>query len=279
MPASSASIEEWRDWTPERTSLKAVENVGVEPENDRANLQEPVAHNPVDDADTSMETDPLKQDNKQQTERKRKSVSKVRDYPPSSRKKRNSDEVSELYKIESDTIDTIAPILCVSSGSPKKTPKFVIAVALGKEIVTEQWLVQCHCESMLLDHTQFISKDEEREREWNFDLQTAIKKGKQGMSDRLEGAKVYYTRQLKMDLRRMAVILGADDQGVSLPIEKDGRNVVIIGVNSDPEAASVKELGYQLYTRGLLILGTLRGVLDLDLDEFLIELPIKSQDA
>ncbi len=86
-----------------------------------------------------------------------------------------------------------ANILCVSSGPLEKTPKFVIAFGLGKGIVTEQWLVQCHRENKLLDHTSFMPQDEEHEREWRFDLRTAIDKGKQGMSDLLESVKIHFT--------------------------------------------------------------------------------------
>lgn len=55
-----------------------------------------------------------------------------------------------FYELGSEVVDNVAEadILCVSNISAKtelkKTPKLLLAVILGKSIVTERWIVDCH---------------------------------------------------------------------------------------------------------------------------------------
>jgi hypothetical protein len=178
-----------------------------------------------------------------------------------------------------------ADVLCVSSGALKKTTNFVTAVALGKYVVDERWLVESHRKHTLLDPEAFIPQDTEHEREWDFNLKAAIARGKSGLSDLLDATSVYFTRQLEIDLgtnfkdfHRIAEILGADDRGVDLPTETStGERIVIIGVEDDPQAPIVRGLGLKLHQKDLLVMGALRGQVDLESDDFVIEAPIKSE--
>jgi hypothetical protein len=178
-----------------------------------------------------------------------------------------------------------ADILCVSGGALKKTTKFVTAIALGKYVIDERWLVESHRKQTLLDPEAFIPKDAEHEREWDFDLKSAIERGRGGLSGLLDATCVYFTRQLEIDLganfkdfSRIAQLLGADDMGVSLPTEASTEEtVVVIGVDNDPQAPTVRGLGFRLHQKDLLVMGVLRGRIDLQSDDFVVEAPIKSE--
>ena len=178
-----------------------------------------------------------------------------------------------------------ADILCVSSGALKKTTKFISAVASGKNVVDERWLVESHRKGVLLDQDAFVPKDTEHEREWGFDLKVAIERGKAGLIDLLDNVPIYFTRQLELDLGRnfkdfckIAEMLGAVSMGVTLPTTPSmGETTVVIGVDNDPQAPEVRMLGLRLRQRDLLVLGVLRGVVDLESDEFVIEALIKSE--
>jgi hypothetical protein len=178
-----------------------------------------------------------------------------------------------------------ADILCVSGGALKKTTKFVTAIALGKYVVDERWLVESHRKQTLLDPEAFIPKDAEHEREWDFNLKSAIERGRGGLNGLLDATCVYFTRQLEIDLvvnfkdfSRTAQLLGADDMGVSVPTEASTEEtMVVIGVDNDPQAPVIRGLGFRLYQKDLLVMGVLRGRIDLYSDDFVIEAPIKSE--
>ena len=146
----------------------------------------------------------------------------------------------------------------LSSGALKKTTKFVSAVALGKDVVDERWLVESHRKSAPLDLQAFVPKDAEHEREWGFDLKAAIERGREGLRILLDATQVYFTRQLEIDLDgnfkdfcKIAKMLGrADSMGVTLPTETNTEEtIVVIGVDNDPQAPNVRVLGLVLHQR------------------------------
>ena len=178
-----------------------------------------------------------------------------------------------------------ADILCVSSGALKKTTKFITAVALGKDVVDDRWLVESHRKSALLNAEAFVPKDADHEREWGFDLRAAVERGRQGLSDLLDATHLYFTRQLEIDLGgnfkdfcKIAKMLGADSMGVTLPTEiNTEETTIVIGVDNDPQAPNVRALGLVLYQRDLLVMGVLRGVIDLESEEFKLEVPVETE--
>ena len=91
-----------------------------------------------------------------------------------------------------------ANILCIGKPPLKKTLKFVLSIALGKDIVTEDWLVQSHKKKGLLDVEDFLPADTTREDEWEFCLKDAVERGKSGqLNSLMKGTQVFLTQQLK----------------------------------------------------------------------------------
>jgi hypothetical protein len=137
----------------------------------------------------------------------------------------------------------------------------------------------------LFDPITFIPKDPEHEREWGFDLKAAIVRGRSGLGSLLGATPFYFTRQLKIDLGanfkdfcKIAEVLGAKDMGINLPRNgSTGEMVVVIGVDNDPQAPILRGLGVRLHQKDLLVMGVLRGRIDLESNDFVIEAPIKSE--
>src|SRR5262249_11065626 len=63
-------------------------------------------------------------------------------------------------------LDTVGPqvdYLCVGDGALKTTSKILKAVALGKPIISDQWVRECLKRDVILDPSKFFAEDEEAE--------------------------------------------------------------------------------------------------------------------
>jgi len=98
---------------------------------------------------------------------------------------KKTNTMESFYKLGGEVVDNVAEadILCVPNISAKtelkKTPKLLLAVILGKAIVTERWIVDCHRTGQQTrkfpDPASYIPLDTERERSWKFNLKAALK--------------------------------------------------------------------------------------------------------
>ncbi|EXJ83115.1 hypothetical protein A1O1_06734 [Capronia coronata CBS 617.96] len=185
-----------------------------------------------------------------------------------------------------------ATVLVIGDGPLKKTGKFIMAVAMGLQVVTKQWILTSIEKRQFQDIREFIPNDPSREREWGFGLEQAIAQGKQGLTHLLAGTTVIFTRQLKTDLGKslerelsqVATILGAEAVKHRLPALKDkgnyqGNELLIIGAPHDPQGAHVGRLGHKLFSKDILTMGALRGEIDRDSGEFSLEVPLKAEES
>lgn len=196
--------------------------------------------------------------------------------------------ISELGgKVTKDI--TKADILCIPDKEGlKKTSKLVLAVVLGKIIVTESWIVQCARENNFLQVEKYQPKDKAKEKEWGVALPAALNRRRCEGADLeklFKGYKVYLTRQLQDQLARtnnldgfleIATCMGASSVIRRLPL-KDGLNKIVLGVAGDFDAVAVGKLGLCLYDKDLLVMSALRGRREDDKEEFKIEVPVKEE--
>lgn len=174
-----------------------------------------------------------------------------------------------------------ANFFCVGSRGLKKTAKFILAVALGRRIVTEKWLVDSATKGQFLDPWAYVPKDAAREQEWGFSLEEALRRD--GQADErtglLEGKEVYFTTGLKKELgqnykeyREIALAIGASEAKPGLPrgLERSNDLWIIVGQQDDADAGKVSKLGKKLFSKDLLPLSVLRGVVDTESDEFAV---------
>ncbi|KAL2403961.1 hypothetical protein ABEF95_004601 [Exophiala dermatitidis] len=183
-----------------------------------------------------------------------------------------------------------ATVLVVGAGPLKKTGKLIMAVALGLDVVTEQWIIESVDKGRLINVRKFLPDDPTREQQWDFNLKQALARGKQGLTCLLAGTTVCFTKQLKTDLgsldrelSQIATILGAEAVKHRLPALKDKdklseNELLIIGVPNDPQRAHVGRLGHKLFNKDILTMAALRGQIETACSEFILEVPVKAED-
>ncbi|EXJ57797.1 uncharacterized protein A1O5_12355 [Cladophialophora psammophila CBS 110553] len=184
-----------------------------------------------------------------------------------------------------------AAILCIPEGTPKKTGKLIMAVAMGMDIVTEKWFVDAHRLGRFPPLEEYLPLDRSREGQWGLNPKEAVRRGKNGLTHLLSWMTVFLTKQLRTDLgnlerkiSQIATILGADAVKHRLPALKDkGKfseaGVLIIGVPGDPQGAHIGRLGLKLFHKDILTMAALRGRVERESADFKIEVPIKDEDG
>ena len=179
-----------------------------------------------------------------------------------------------------------ADMLCVVDGQLKKSEAFLVAIAQGADIVTEEWVIEAHRIKKFPDRSKFMPNAKAHEQAWGFRLNEAIQRGKKGLTGLLSGTTVYITAQFKTDMgntcyqgiKNVATALGAE---AVKPVPKNGRTVqkaLAIGVAEDIGACEVGRLGMRIYDKELLTSAVLKGHLDLDSNEYSIAIPVKEED-
>ncbi|GAO52278.1 hypothetical protein SAICODRAFT_26429 [Saitoella complicata NRRL Y-17804] len=189
---------------------------------------------------------------------------------------------SSAAKIVDDISAAASTHLVVGGDGLKRTSKLVVAIALGKPVVHENWLRESAKAGHLLDITSFLARDEERERDWACDLSRAAGKPRTVLDEHT----VYFTPALLKSLKAsgaeggvVQIIKAAGGTSVRKPPAKSqnpSENELMLGSEKDDEDVKTwNEHGWTLYRQELVILGVLRGKLELENDEFVI----KSGDA
>lgn len=169
-------------------------------------------------------------------------------------------------------------MLCVGKGGLKKTGKFILAVMLGKEVITDDWVIDSAKKGKLQEIGQYIARDEEREQEWGVDLEQAIKRGKQGLRV-LQDWTVVFTPSAKKEVGKSGlselheIVTFAGAKSVSGSIPKKGPEdmplTLVIGTQEDINTPALQT--WKVYARDILSLSVLRGNLDIDSEEFLVD--------
>lgn len=183
-----------------------------------------------------------------------------------------------------------ADILCVPTGGLMKTPKLILAITLGKSIVTEEWIRDTHRQSAFPDPATYLPKDKAKEREWGFCLAEAVKRNRNLIRENsklLKGWNVYITPQLQKklsdllnDFREIASAMGAEKVYMRIPsVKARTSQVLVLGDDNDLDAIAVGNLGHILYTKDILTSAALRCELEIDSNEFKLEFPIKMEDS
>ncbi|KAL2053951.1 hypothetical protein ABVK25_005880 [Lepraria finkii] len=125
---------------------------------------------------------------------------------------------------------------------------------------------------------QYLARDREREEEWGINLEAAIERGKQGLKV-LQDWTVIFTASAKKeigksgfsDLKEIAISSGAKTVSGALPKKgpEEVSPTLIIGTQEDT-GSSVLD-AWKVFTRDIISLSVLRGNLDTDSEEFLIQ--------
>jgi hypothetical protein len=169
-------------------------------------------------------------------------------------------------------------VLCVGKGDLKKTSNLVMAVLHGKQIITDDWVVQSVTEGELLDIHDYLARDPTREAEWGTNLSEAIQRGKENVKPLLDST-IHFTTTAKKELgkgfaelKEIALLAGSKSVHASLPktSNKGAPSTIIIAAHNDTDLAALEEGGWRSFSKDIITLSVLRGWLDAGNDEFLM---------
>lgn len=171
-------------------------------------------------------------------------------------------------------------VLCVGKGELKKTSKLIMAIMLGKELITDEWVTESARCNKLQMMEEYLAQDPEREDEWGFNIREAVKRGRQGLKI-LQDWTVIFTASARKevgksgfsDLKEIATYAGAKSILTTLPRKppEELPFTLIIGTVEDVDSPTLGK--WKSYTRDIIGLSILRGRLEIDSEEFLIQKP------
>ena len=178
-------------------------------------------------------------------------------------------------------------ILCVGK-ELKKTSKLILAVLLGKDIVTDSWVTDSVKGSDLLSVVPYMARDPKKEAEWDITLDEAIYRGKQGLKV-LQDQTVIFTPSAKKELgktgfdelKEIVKCAGASAVSSALPKKspKDTSSTLVVATHNSSEMAELQRLGWRAFVKDIISLSVLRGKLDLESDEFLIQIQEQKKES
>ena len=167
-------------------------------------------------------------------------------------------------------------VLCVGKEF-KKTSKLILAVLLGKDIITDSWVTDSIKGNHLLSVVTYMPRDFKKEADWGFTLDEAIGRGKRGLKV-LEDQTIAFTSSVKKELGKSGfdelkeIVKYAGGVSSALPKKtpEETSSTLVIATHDSPEVAQLQKLGWRVYVRDIISLSILRGKLDLESDEFLL---------
>jgi hypothetical protein len=147
-----------------------------------------------------------------------------------------------------------------------------LAVALGKQILSDDWAIQSAEGNLLLDPAQFIARDADKETEWNLPANWSSGWPRTNL---LNDNDVLITPQLKKkygqgykDIEKIIKTLGASKiTSSSAGVRNfDGSpTTIVLGLAAeDNDSINITAKGFACYDKDVLPISILRGRLSLD---------------
>jgi hypothetical protein len=160
----------------------------------------------------------------------------------------------------------------------RKSNSLLKAIALGKHIVTDEWAEESLAADHLLDPSIFVPSDPIHEEQWGFKMSNAVCRPR---IELLKGKTIYLSPALKKEYG------GEGFKAIEDIIKKCGATRVISGAAKDlptcentiflvsslqdSDASLLRKKGRRCYSKELISISVLRGMIDLDSHEFRLE--------
>ncbi|KAI9708207.1 MAG: hypothetical protein M1820_004161 [Bogoriella megaspora] len=168
-------------------------------------------------------------------------------------------------------------LLCIGRGEVRKSVSLLMAIALGKPIVDDNWGTKSVKAGYLLEPTDFTPSDPPREKDWGFNMADAVGKPR---NELFANKTIYFTPALKKEYgpsgcKEMEDILkacGAPSGILTCPgkdLEDDDSVIpLVVADRKDTDATFLHNAGRACYHKNLISISVLRGTLDLESEEF-----------
>ena len=172
-------------------------------------------------------------------------------------------------------------ILCVGKEAElKRTSNLVLAVLNGKDVITDTWISESVNAKVLLDVEQYKATDPSREDEWGTTLTDAIARGKEGLQPFVNWS-FCFTQAVKTelgkgltDVKNICLQGGAKSIQATLPRkgpQDPGRTIMVASNGDDKDVGILQQNGWKVYSKDIITLSILRGSLQLESEEFVIQ--------
>ncbi|KAL8659937.1 MAG: hypothetical protein Q9226_000159 [Calogaya cf. arnoldii] len=169
-------------------------------------------------------------------------------------------------------------VLCTGTGEIKRTSKLLLATLKGKEVVTDQWIIQSAEQNQLLNTAGFVPEDKKRKQEWGTTLSDAIQRGREGLKP-FEGWTINFTPSAKKELgsswselKDICLVAGATAVQAMVPRKslEETDSTIVIAASNEADQATLEERGWRIFNKDIITFSALRGGIDADSEEFLI---------
>ncbi|KAL8810205.1 MAG: hypothetical protein Q9223_002591 [Gallowayella weberi] len=169
-------------------------------------------------------------------------------------------------------------VLCTGKDELKRTFKLMLAILMGKEVVTDEWVIQGTKANKILDTSDFVPEDAARESEWGTSLSDAIDRGRRGLKP-LEGWTVNFTPSAKKELgkswselKEICSVAGATAILAMVPRKSpaNSEKTILIAATNEADRETLEERGWKIFTKDIITFSVLRGKVDLLSDEFVM---------
>lgn len=172
-------------------------------------------------------------------------------------------------------------ILCVGKEAElKRTSNLVLAVLNGKDVITDNWASESVNAKVLLDLEQYKAADPSREDEWGTSLTDAIARGKEGLRPFVDWS-FCFTPAVRTelgkglaDLKSICLKGGAKSVQDTLPRkgpQQPCRTIMVARNSDDKDFQNLHRNGWKVYSKDIITLSILRGSLQLESEEFVIQ--------
>ncbi|MCJ1234995.1 hypothetical protein MMC14_002959 [Varicellaria rhodocarpa] len=168
----------------------------------------------------------------------------------------------------------------------KKTANLILAVAMGKPIISDVWARKSAQQRLLLNPMKYLARDPEQEAQWGINLEEASKRGEQHLTP-LKNKKILVSPRVWKDLgtgledfKEIVKFAGASSVQARLPKASDSTLLtIIISSDSDPDLSKIRSGRWRCFSKDVITTGVLRGKVDTNSDEFLITEPESGQNG
>ncbi|MCJ1333734.1 hypothetical protein MMC10_010434 [Thelotrema lepadinum] len=181
-------------------------------------------------------------------------------------------------------------IFCTKKGSIAKSPNFLHALALGKPIVTDDWLLDSVEAKFRKAHFPYWAKDVAKEREWRCKIRDTSIQFNNGLK-LFEDKSIVVTPALKAELGSdlfdglgtVALAAGAESfesrtlYRAQTKKKEDAERTIWLAKEKDPLLQELE--GQNAFSKDLVAMSVLRAELDLESEEFRLKTGAEAQPS
>jgi len=186
-------------------------------------------------------------------------------------------QFSALGTRKVEEVNDKSDVLVVANGTPTKTLKLLMAVALGKPIVREQWVTECVKAGAFVDMDDYMPKNA-----FDIEWKDILGEHQTNRRDLFKGRhlmvtpalKKYYGSKMWEDVQALAEVVGfvSTTSSSARNVNSFPEDTIIIGRETeDLDLISLVEDNITCYSKDMLPSSILRGDLA-DIDKFIVKI-------